>query len=127
MDCGTTNWKAFSQTAPFWNNFNLLFGSTKRPLIKLSKNNVLSMDQGLCRHQNFVDISSSYATPGFLHTLLDVNDLSRSASKTLFIRQVIPRLNLLTCHELPLYGPVFPPLMSRLAMVGVLFISLSMI
>ena len=110
MDCGTTDWKAFSQTAPFWNNFNLLFGSTKRPLIKLSKNNVLLMDHGLCRQQDFVDISSSYATPGFLDTLLDVNDFSRSASKTLFIRQVIPRLNLLTCHDSPLYGPVFPPL-----------------
>ena len=68
------------------------------------------MDQGLCRQQDFVDISSSYATPGFLDTLLDVNDFSRSASKTLFIRQVIPRLNLLTCDDSPFYGPVFPPL-----------------
>ena len=84
MTCGTTDWKAFSQAAPLWNNFNLLFSSTQRPLIKLSTNNALLMAHGICRKQDFADLSSSYATPGFRDTLSEVNDFSRGFKDTLF-------------------------------------------
>ena len=109
MACGTKYWSAFQQTAPFWNNFNLLFGSTKRPLVKRATNNAFLMSYGLCGQRGFVDLSSSYVSPDYLDTLLNVNIVSRSASKTLCIRQAIPRLNLLNIFDSPLDGPVLPP------------------
>ena len=74
MACETTDWKKLSQTAPFWNNFHLLFGSTHRPLIKLSIHNALLLTHGRCRQQDFVEVSTSYATHDFLENLLNVDN-----------------------------------------------------
>ncbi|KAI9917452.1 hypothetical protein PsorP6_012982 [Peronosclerospora sorghi] len=107
---GSSKWKCYTQTAPFWNNFNLLFGKTKRPMVKLSKHNSLLQAHGLCRQQDFAERSSNYATQEYLYDILDVEAFPRPASKTLFIVQAIPRLTLLQSHDSPMFGPVLPSL-----------------
>ncbi|CAH0475294.1 unnamed protein product [Peronospora belbahrii] len=67
-------------------------------------------DLGLCRQQEFVDVSSTFASSAYLKSILRVEDFPRPASKTRFITEVIPRLNLLVNHDSPSFGPVFPRL-----------------
>ncbi|OWZ01615.1 Pol Polyprotein [Phytophthora megakarya] len=107
---GTTDWKQHADMAPFWNNFHLLFGKTQRPLTKLSQQNVLLQAHGVCRQRDFVDYYGSYATHELLCTILDDDDFARPASKTRFINQFIPRINLLLDNNPKIY---YGPFVSR--------------
>ncbi|KAF1320888.1 Pol polyprotein, partial [Globisporangium splendens] len=105
-DCDTS---AVRQVMPLWTNFRFLFGSTKRPMHKLSKHNVSLIDQGFTRLQDFVDQFGELPSEQALTRLLDGYDaFARPASQTYFIRTTLARFRMLSDGLWPVSGPHFP-------------------
>ncbi|RLN96798.1 hypothetical protein BBJ28_00020081 [Nothophytophthora sp. Chile5] len=105
---GISSWQEFTQVMPFWDNFCFLFGSTKRPMHRLSIHSSRLQQRGFCRLQDFVDYTGSYPTHELLDALLEDADFARPASKTRFIRDTLRRLNLLVHQDGPFFGPTLP-------------------
>ncbi|KAL7993104.1 hypothetical protein Plhal703r1_c82g0173921 [Plasmopara halstedii] len=106
---GTTNWKLFAQTMPFWDNLHFTFGKLKAPLRNVSPETVNKlMELGFNRLQDFVDFNGTFATADILRLLLNEDDFARPSSLTRLVNDTIRRLSLIIPGDTPHYGPSRP-------------------